>query len=224
MNTLTTGHVTFSLHPEHMGMSYSGVLDLLGACDLVDLSQIASSYYGYSRVEVRFISPGGLTSGMNTVASVFDALRKRGVTVATSAFGLTASAAAVLLSYGDLGERRVQAGTTLLYHHPRVEAEVVTSSSARDLQAQLAAAGRDVIDKLAAWIVPLASSKGGGWHWPLPGQDDVLLKLAGIRAQNYATESDCCRAIAEGLERLFELDRQMSPDTACRLGLADEIV
>ena len=143
MNTLTTGHVTFSLHPEHMGLSYSGVLDLLGACDLVDLSQIASSYYGYSRVEVRFISPGGLTSGMNTVASVFDALRKRGVTVATSAFGLTASAAAVLLSYGDLGERRVQAGTTLLYHHPRVEAEVVTSSSARDLQAQLAAAGRD---------------------------------------------------------------------------------
>lgn len=89
MNTLATGHVTFSLHPEHMGLSYSGVLDLLGACDLVDLSQIASSYYGYSRVEVRFISPGGLTSGMNTVASVFDALRKRGVTVATSAFGLT---------------------------------------------------------------------------------------------------------------------------------------
>lgn len=223
MDAHPPGHVTHSLHPECFRLRYDGMLDLTGASDAVELLQIARSYYGYSRVEVSFISPGGLASGMNAVAGTFDALRRQGVTVSTRAFGFAASAAALLLSFGDLGERRVLPGTTLLYHHPRVEAEVVTSRSAQALHATLAAAGRDVVERLAAWIVPLARGDAGGWQWPLTSEEDPLLDLAGIRAQKYPTEDDCRRAIATGLERLFELDRPLSPGAACRLGLVDAI-
>ncbi|MRR06057.1 MAG: hypothetical protein EG828_03795 [Deltaproteobacteria bacterium] len=90
---------------------------IFALCDEVDF---AASYYYYSRVAIEIDSPGGELKSLLYYISKLKEWREKGIRIETLAMTQCASAAAFMLSLGDLGCRRSMPNAALLYHGSRI--------------------------------------------------------------------------------------------------------
>lgn len=103
----------------------------------------AVSYYQYRRVEIAIQSPGGSVRALKLFQEHLAAWRADGIQIATRGVAEVGSAAAVMLSLGDLGTRSAGPHATLLYHHVRVSGEALADQLRQRSQTGLTSDGGD---------------------------------------------------------------------------------
>lgn len=116
-------------------------------------------YYKYERIILRISSPGGLLGALRHILEYIQNWRFKGYLVETEVTFCAASAAAVLLSFGEVGSRTAHRHTSVLYHHSRVggTASVITASGANYLASLLASTDQKLLLRLITHVV-----KGSG--------------------------------------------------------------
>jgi ATP-dependent protease ClpP protease subunit len=91
------------------------------------------SYYHYESVTLKINSPGGAVIGLEHILECIDRWRALGRSVNTEAMFRASSAAALLMSLGEVGSRTAHRNSTLLYHHARIgSAQYTLTSGAAD--------------------------------------------------------------------------------------------
>lgn len=90
---------------------------IFALCDEIDL---ALDYYLYPRVTIEIDSPGGEVRSLIYYIQKLKGWRKRQVAIETVALTQCSSAAAFMLSLGDLGKRNSMPRAMLLYHNARI--------------------------------------------------------------------------------------------------------
>lgn len=97
-------------------------------------------YYCYESVLVRIHSPGGQIQALDYMLETIARWRTRGRTLQTQATMQAISAAALLLSLGEVGHRSASPCSALLYHHTRFvspSAQTITAAAAMGAAQQL---------------------------------------------------------------------------------------
>ena len=109
-----------------------GVIEEEMMLPLVEAIQQLHNDYFYTHIELEVCSPGGQAMALDYCVEAMDALRARGVRFSTRALMSVSSAAAILVSLGDV--REAVRGATFLYHQARtIGTEAVTAQSARQI-------------------------------------------------------------------------------------------
>lgn len=191
---------------------------IIALCDEVDA---AIEYYQYDHVEIQLDSPGGHVNALEYYLSRLSEWRATpGVTIATLALTSVASAAAVILSLGDVGHRRAYASSQLLYHDARLvlpERSAMTRADMTELQASLAETDERIVRSLAAHA----------WGGVVPGEGGarrmtpVLEGRVGAGARGELRSEEDLR---QEYARLFALDLPLRAESALALHLIDEVL
>ena len=128
------------------------VPSILQLCDEIDL---AIGYYQYTRLDIELDSPGGDVAALEYLITRWRAWRARpAVRIGTLALTSAASAAAMILSLGDIGLRRAYPSTRLLYHDARLStnAGMQTRAELAARQAMLNEIDTRLLDRLTAHV------------------------------------------------------------------------
>lgn len=136
-------------------------------------------YYKYERIILRISSPGGLLGALRHILEYIENWRHKGYLVETEVTFCAASAAAVLLSFGEVGSRTAHRHTSVLYHHSRVggTASVITASGANYLASLLASTDQNLLLRLITHIV-----KGSGGIQAFSNQGSARCQLLRINS------------------------------------------
>lgn len=116
-------------------------------------------YYQYSAVTMKLSTPGGSLTALTAILQTMDLWRSKGRIVKTEACFLAASAGAMLLAMGDIGQRRVQPYSSLLFHHSRIggTSSSITAGAAIQLASSLRHHDQVLLKRMVSHI-----SKGFG--------------------------------------------------------------
>ena len=112
--------IQFRCNTNSATLTLSGDLDQALVLDMRDKLRLASEYYKHDRIEIAINSPGGEALALKALVSEMQWLRSRGCTVSTTAMMEAGSAAALVLALGDVGHRKVQPYSNLVFHHTRI--------------------------------------------------------------------------------------------------------
>jgi ATP-dependent protease ClpP protease subunit len=121
----------------------------------------AAEHGNYEHLVLQINSPGGELRALRAIMHEMRWWRQRGGTLATETLMQAASAAALMLSLGDVGKRSAQPYTELLYHHSRFMAGqqyALTANNAEVAQQRLRQVDREFLHTLVKHI---ASAFGG---------------------------------------------------------------
>jgi ATP-dependent protease ClpP protease subunit len=110
------------------------------------------SYYHYESVTLKINSPGGAVIGLEHILECIDRWRARGRSLQTLAMFRASSAAALLMSLGEVGGRTAHRNSTLLYHHARIGSTqyALTSGAADKLATALKLVDQGMTQRLVA--------------------------------------------------------------------------
>jgi EAL domain-containing protein (putative c-di-GMP-specific phosphodiesterase class I) len=198
-------------HPEHlvakvMNPAHVTVLQLMDKVrQEADLKEI----------EICLNSPGGEYSALVHYVWHLESWRRKGIVVKTTGLVNVASAAAMMLSLGDLGHRRVYPHTELVYHFARLgEVHHLTASKAKYLQESLQKVDDKMLEQLVKHLVPQVRGQC------FPRQDSQVNRTR-FKAKLCKTETEAKQKIRSDLERLFNLDRPIHAEQAYAFYLVD---
>jgi ATP-dependent protease ClpP protease subunit len=174
----------------------------------------AVPYYGYDWIDLVLCSPGGEASALELLLDELEELRiTRGVRVRTRAQGDVASAAALLLAFGDIGSRGAAPGSRILVHEPRAPfGGQVTYWTRADLVragAALDAVHDRLLDRLTQHIWAAAETTG-----------PFLVRLPDTA---HASRVDSAAALRDLYADLLREERWLTPAEAVGLGLVDRV-
>ncbi len=121
---------------------------IVALCDEIN---VAIDYYYYPRFILQIDSPGGSTTALDYYLQQLQYWRQRQIGIVTEALTCAYSAAAVMLSLGDIGHRRAYSTSKLLYHNPRVVTEggAMDARTLIDAYHQLTTVNETMVDHLA---------------------------------------------------------------------------
>jgi ATP-dependent protease ClpP protease subunit len=208
------------------------------------------AYYRYPRACLSINSNGGLTVALEHMLGIIERWRRVGREIRTVATFRAGSAAALLLSMGEVGSRQVHRHTTLLYHHGRIVGgdSQITAGRAGHLATVLQSGDHRLIKRLANHVASgfggataLAvegrarcdllmhlQSKLNGSHQEASNGPGVRTKARGLRTvtamYKACQERDSIAPYATALSRRFEQDTSMEPHEAYVLGLIDGVI
>jgi len=217
---------------------------IFSLCDEVEL---AASYYHYSFVDIHINSQGGSVPALEYFLTQMRRWRRQqNLTIGTLAISQVASAAAVILSLGDIGYRRAYPSAEVLYHNARVSTEAthLTRSALQAMSRQLLELDdrmlHEVIDHVFENKVLAERLEGDGKAAERPYR---WTRMACMRTQiadftqlaepaDLISEVECTPGQShlskEQLETAYRalcmLDRSISPQLACKFLLIDEVV
>jgi ATP-dependent protease ClpP protease subunit len=174
----------------------TGEIDMTLALALLDELALLYGYYQYRNVELQINSPGGDASALHYLVEQLAPWRKaEGRTLKTAAMSDVCSAAAMLLSFGTNGHRSAMKHSRLLYHAART----IYTAGASQTGSELKAATR----RLERW-------------------DKYFVDLMAEHiASGDAGEQAACK---KKLKRLFQQEKYITPEEACRLRLIDHVL
>ena len=120
-------------------------------CDEINL---ALDYYYYPQLILQIDSPGGSATALDYYIQQLSQWRRRQVRIATEALTAAYSAAAIMLSLGDIGQRRAHVKSKLLYHNPRVvtNGAAIDTRMVMDIYRQLSYFKDSMVDSLAQHV------------------------------------------------------------------------
>lgn len=217
------------LYHDHAVITLENEVSIANASMLCDQIRSFVDDYRYEHIEIQIPNnPGGLISAMEMIGRQMSSIQEKGVTVATFGLGVVASAAAITLSRGTLGQRSVDEDTMLLYHLGRVQSSnQVTAKVAKQLSQHLDSVDERVLRNLVTHIVPLArkfeSEAKTSWKWPLELIDQENALHGDVDQYSFDSQEGCQQHMFEVLQKMFEAEALMTPQTAKSLGLIDQI-
>jgi hypothetical protein len=152
-----------SMGQHHATLEYCGPISREGALALAGRLEPLFGYYQYSKVILRLESPGGEVEGLDYLLRVLSQYAKQGKRVETQSTFMCASAAAVLLSAGHFGTRRVCSQTHLLFHSSRLQGANIewTAASSTMLTNALLSVDRKITEALLERLIAACGGKAG---------------------------------------------------------------
>lgn len=152
---------------------------IITLCDEINL---ALDYYCYQRIVLQIDSTGGSATALDYYIQQLQQWRRRTICFATEALTCAYSAAAIMLSLGDIGHRRAYSTSKLLYHSPRVVTEggVIDARTLRDMYNQLTSFDDSMVDCLAQHVYDNKILREVD-SLAMPNQSGVK-KILGVRA------------------------------------------
>lgn len=117
---------------------------------LIDLMESAFFYYQYNELQIYIESPGGMVVAADLIIDKFKEFQDKNKIISTSAFIQTSSAAAIMLTAGNIGKRGVKKNSLVLYHKTRfTEAKDITVSKLDEIKKNLTKTNKKMIDFMA---------------------------------------------------------------------------
>lgn len=222
------------------------IIRLHGAIDnhtifaLCDEINLAIDYYHYDEIEIQIDSFGGAIASLEYYLRQLAYWRaQRHIRIATLALTTAASAAAVMLSLGDIGHRRAYASSSLLYHDSRVFSDqaTLTPRALEHLRRKVLAADTLLLDALTRHIYQgkaLVERDADGqfcWRSMLtvrPGIEALTpwADPAEILVEQPATDNQplSLEQLRRAYQALNALDVFITADQARRMLLIDEVI
>ena len=190
---------------------------------LTSLIDQAVDYYFVDQVLIEINSHGGELSALEFYLSRLKKWRDKGVVIKTHALATVASAAAVLLSMGDIGYRTSEANARILYHNSRVNGDLtLTAIKAKQLNEHLANTDEMIVDRLFEHNKPVIEellSKHG--VFPLESISSINGQWKKTR---YKSVNNGVRLVGQKYRNLFEWDEFLKPEQVVNLGLIDQVI
>lgn len=157
---MTTSPIRITLHDNVARLDINSEITENLATAMEAGLQKLFNYYKYDRIVLRINSPGGLLNALRHMLQYIQHWRNRGCLIDTEATFGAASAAAVLLSFGQVGSRTAHLHTSLLFHHARISGttNIITASSARTIATALKTTDKGMLMRLVEHVV---SGSGG---------------------------------------------------------------
>jgi ATP-dependent protease ClpP protease subunit len=149
MSAQVVGKAYISAFAPHIGtVRLEGPVDTHSSAALCDVLDILLRDYRYNEARLEFESPGGDLNAMRQIQRAIQKAKAEGVVVQTHTHGRAASAAAMLLSMGTIGQRSINPEAHLLYHHSRMMAP-----QGMPLTAEMAGSAQEQIDRCDRWLL-----------------------------------------------------------------------
>lgn len=149
---MSTASIQFkSLQPHSATLAVQGAIDTNLATELIHCLQVLREDFRYQDIVLEIESPGGQLLGLKAIERELEACRKAGVRLSTFTRYRAASAAAMLLTWGQLGHRMVAPSASVLFHHARIAGDAnsgITAHSAQEVQAQLEQCDQQMLHSL----------------------------------------------------------------------------
>lgn len=146
MGELTSHRVLYN--QQHANVRFCGPVDTAQIFCLCDEIDSFINHYFYNHVILEIDSNGGELQSLLYYIQKLKGWRKKGVRIETVALTKCASAAAVMLSLGDIGHRYAMPRSKLLYHNARVYASSdipLTSDKLEKLRSSLCRADAEIL-------------------------------------------------------------------------------
>jgi ATP-dependent protease ClpP protease subunit len=136
-------------------LTFNGAVTVPAIQQLVRYIERAFDYYKYDTVEVEIDSPGGELRALNYFLEYRRAWQEQGYAIHTRGVVTCASAAALLLAFGDHGGRYIHSSTELLFHFSRVSLgqQVLTAARASQVTLALQRTDDSMLDALVEHII-----------------------------------------------------------------------
>jgi ATP-dependent protease ClpP protease subunit len=156
---------------------------MIALCDEINL---AIDYYQYQRFILQIDSVGGSATALEYYLQQLVRWRQRNVCIGTQALTRAYSAAAIMLSLGDIGHRWAYSTSRLLYHNPRVvtEGSAIDAHRLIDMYRELTLVNDHMVNQLASHIYENKILRGT--CSPDPNQLGVR-KILAVRADPLVT-------------------------------------
>ncbi len=130
-------------------VTLTGEVNFQSISELVTAIDLAITYYFFDRIKIEINSPGGELKALQIFIAKLKDWRSRGVVIETHAMSNVASAAAVMLSLGNVGYRTAMVDAEVLYHNVRVMGQmVITSEKAKQLNDDLTKIDQKILNSL----------------------------------------------------------------------------
>lgn len=187
--------VVFTPLEDHAVVQLEGPLTQAQALELRDVFREAGDYWKYSDLTLELNSPGGELLALRALMYELKCWRARGRNLKTVSLGFTASAAAIALSLGNLGQRAVQPHSVLLYHHSRLmpPASELTAQHAANAATQLHMADRLLLDQLVAHICEGLGGAQALAEEGLARCEHLIAHGQSIANEMWPTAGGCCK-------------------------------
>lgn len=185
---------------------------------LIRVLREACDYQQFDQLQISIQSPGGEFSALKHFLWHLQGLRLKGTQVKTVGMTQVASAAALMLSMGDLGQRYAYPHTEIVYHFARLPGvQGLTAQRADYLKKNLLDADQQIMDALVAHITPQIV----GQMFP---KKEVRFGRIRFASKLISNEEDVNTKVRADLERLFHLDRPISAEQAVDFYLLDHVL
>ena len=197
--------VTRILETHTARILYAAPVEPIAMQRCIELIDECFTYYQYDQVEIEIESSGGRVDSMHSMLGRIARWRRDGRKIHTRALVTCASAAASLLSLGELGGRTVSPSTALLYHFSRVltSSAAITSERARDLTRRLDREDERMLEQLLDHVMGADEAAAAAW---------LQRALARIEwAKEFIRQGSTQRAFVQkdAAERLRKLERTL---------------
>ncbi|MBE0469957.1 MAG: ATP-dependent Clp protease proteolytic subunit [Methyloprofundus sp.] len=213
-NLLITGDratITFSEE-----VSFASINALVKQVDML------ANYYHIFHVCIEIDSPGGELKSLQLFLSKLKTWRSLGVVIETRAMTSVASAAAIMLSMGDVGFRYVMPDARILYHKVRVNGQMtVTADKAKRMFEDLERVDTQVFEDFFKHFQPSLKC-----HYRLDKAfPSRAIELGGqvikpVAGRSYEAFE---KKVKTFLNSLFECDDYLSAQQAVDLKLVDHV-
>ena len=221
---------------ERPTINFTGKLTDENAIELIDRIRVLRDQFFFDEVQLRIASPGGQLTALKYFAECVQELQGDGLKIATHAITTVASAAAVMLSLGDV--RTAHRKSLLLFHTGRLPSVhgAITAKGAESIATALNSADDEIVsllvDRAARAPAPEADTPVelfaiGDWT--------VIDRLSPRNARKPKTMlrmfrkrvADAYKDPSTRLRKLYSdfcaLDSAVSPYLALELGLIDAV-
>lgn len=157
--------VTRILEAHTARILYAAPVEPVAMQRCIELIDECFTYYKYDQVEIEIESSGGRVDSMHSMLGRIARWRRDGGKIHTHALVTCASAAASLLSLGELGGRTASPSTMLLYHFSRVltSSAAITSERARDLTRRLDREDERMLEQLLDHVMGTDEGAAAAW-------------------------------------------------------------
>jgi ATP-dependent protease ClpP protease subunit len=175
-------------------LSFHGEVNVESILRLTDLGRMAVSYYQAKTLELEIDSLGGDCRALDHFLDFREELSESGVRLITTGLTQACSAAAMMLTIGDVGFRRARKSCRLLFHCSRMsvpQQAVYTAEVLVQYVEMMKSIDTQYIDRVVAQV---------------------------------AKSSEKSRIFPDQIRSLFERDQMIKPVEALELGLIDQIV
>jgi ATP-dependent protease ClpP protease subunit len=246
-----TVDVSWELHEHLPRISFNGAMNVASMQRLVRMLDQAFRYYQYDSVLIEIDSPGGEIPALNYFLEHMSYWQARGRAVRTTGLVTCASAAALLLAFGNIGGRSLYSGTHLLFHLVRmpVHQQMLTAEAAHSMKSRLETVDTTILELLVEHITfqHRGNREDGlrrfaaqfrrrrawiGAEYPLtrrgilkPDPEEIRAVLSSLDQIAATGEPDEIEAsLKQHLQLRFRSDEALHPAEAWALNLVDRII
>lgn len=201
-------------------------LSIIKLCDEID---ILIDYFQYKEIEIHINSPGGSIDSLLFYTNKLAEWRRNNVVIKTVVLTEASSAAAMILSLGDISNRKAYSTSKLLYHKGRYHTSsgnVLTSNDLSRMNSSLINVDEKLLNLVTDHIYTNYLKDNNITEIKTRDIDPHTNKTKRTKTIHLINNKikDPKKGYLNALKKLFDKDKIIKPETAKDYFLIDEII